>query len=159
MILKEIKIFSQNIQKNNLVVNTILETQFSFDIIFIQELSWTIICFIPSLKSKEGEELVGVLTYPNCIIFYRNSIESNDCPRVITYINIRLSFLHFLLWKDIYNYRDILLISFFNNSIIFFLLNIYSDASQSALKYLKNTEANISNVLIMTGDFNIRDSL
>ena len=27
-----------------------------------------------------------------------------------------------------------------------------------ALKYLKNTEANIHNVLIMTGDFNIRDS-
>jgi len=28
-----------------------------------------------------------------------------------------------------------------------------------ALKYLKNTETNISNVIIMTGDFNIRDSL
>jgi len=28
-----------------------------------------------------------------------------------------------------------------------------------ALKYLKDTEVNINNVLIMTGDFNIRDSL
>ena len=28
-----------------------------------------------------------------------------------------------------------------------------------ALKYLKDTETNISNVIIMTGDFNIRDSL
>ena len=28
-----------------------------------------------------------------------------------------------------------------------------------ALKYLKDTEVNISNVLLMTGDFNIRDSL
>jgi len=27
------------------------------------------------------------------------------------------------------------------------------------LKCLKNTEANISNILIMTGDFNIRDSI
>ena len=27
-----------------------------------------------------------------------------------------------------------------------------------ALKYLKNTKVNINNVLIMTGDFNIRDS-
>jgi len=27
-----------------------------------------------------------------------------------------------------------------------------------ALKYLKNTEVNISNILIMTGDFNIRNS-
>ena len=28
-----------------------------------------------------------------------------------------------------------------------------------ALKYLKDTEVNIDNILIMTGDFNIRDSL
>jgi len=31
--------------------------------------------------------------------------------------------------------------------------------SHSALKYLKDTEVNINNVLLMTGDFNIRDSL
>ena len=36
---------------------------------------------------------------------------------------------------------------------------MYSDSSQSALKYLKNTEANISNILVMTGDFNIKDNL
>ena len=28
-----------------------------------------------------------------------------------------------------------------------------------ALKYLKNTEVNLNNILIMTGDFNIRDNL
>ena len=33
----KIKIFSQNVRKNSLIVNTILETQMSFDIIFIQE--------------------------------------------------------------------------------------------------------------------------
>jgi len=159
MILKEIKIFSQNIQKNNLVVNTILETQFSFDIVFIQEPSWTTICSIPSSKSKEREELVGVLNHSNWITFFRNSSESNDYPKVIVYINIRLSSLYFSFQKDIYNHRDISLISFVNNSIIFFLLNVYSNVSQSALKYLKDTEANINNVLIMTGDFNIRDSL
>jgi len=36
---------------------------------------------------------------------------------------------------------------------------MYSDSSQLALKYLKNTEANISNILVMTGDFNIKDNL
>ena len=36
-------------------------------------------------------------------------------------------------------------------------MNIYSDTSHSALKYLKNTEVNINNLLIITGDFNIRD--
>ena len=39
------------------------------------------------------------------------------------------------------------------------MLNIYSDLSHTALKYLKDIEVNIDNILIMTGDFNIRDSL
>ena len=38
-------------------------------------------------------------------------------------------------------------------------INIYSDSSQSALKYLKDTEINLQNVLVMTSNFNIRDSL
>ena len=38
-------------------------------------------------------------------------------------------------------------------------MNVYSGSSHSALKYLKDTEVNINNLLIMTGDFNIRDRL
>ena len=32
-----LKLFSQNIHKNSLIINTILETQMSFNIVFIQE--------------------------------------------------------------------------------------------------------------------------
>jgi len=74
-------------------------------------------------------------------------------------IYIRLSSLCFSLHKNIFNYRDISIISFFNQNDIFFLINVYLDSSQSALNYLKNTKANINNILIMTRDFNIRDSL
>jgi len=35
MILNNLKIFLQNIQKNNLIVNTILEVNSNFNIIFI----------------------------------------------------------------------------------------------------------------------------
>ena len=38
MIIKEIKIFFQNVWKNNLLTNTILEVQKEFDTIFIQKL-------------------------------------------------------------------------------------------------------------------------
>ena len=38
-------------------------------------------------------------------------------------------------------------------------MNVYSDSSHSALKYLKNSEANVQNLLIMTGNFNIWDSI
>jgi len=37
------------------------------------------------------------------------------------------------------------------------MINIYSDNYQAALKYLKNIEANIHHVLVIVGDFNIRD--
>jgi len=38
-------------------------------------------------------------------------------------------------------------------------MNIYSDSSHMVLKYFKNTEAYIHNLLIMTSDFSIQDSL
>jgi len=38
-------------------------------------------------------------------------------------------------------------------------MNIYSNSSHSTLKYFKDTEANILNLLIITGDFNIQDSI
>jgi len=37
------------------------------------------------------------------------------------------------------------------------MINVYSDEHQTTLKYLKDTEANLSNVLIIAEDFNIRD--
>ena len=56
------------------------------------------------------------------------------------------------------NYRDINLISFFDNGIISFIINIYSDEWLTALRYLKNIEINIHNILIITDNFNIRDN-
>jgi len=65
MICDVLKLFSQNVRKNNLIVYTILETQTSFDIVFIQELLWSIIQTIPNSTSSEGEELVRVPHYSN----------------------------------------------------------------------------------------------
>jgi len=60
MIIKNIKIFLQNVWKNKLIVNTILETWFKFNVVFIQEPSWLTIHSISSSKIQEGEELVRV---------------------------------------------------------------------------------------------------
>jgi len=83
----------------------------------------------------------------------------SDHPRVVTYVNIRLILLQFALCRDVINHRDLLLILFFNNNNILWLLNVYSNSSHTALKYLKDTKFNIQNLLIMTGDFNICDNL
>jgi len=109
--------------------------------------------------NSEDIPLLGVPNYSNWLTFARESCLTNDSPRVIIYINVRLFSFHFSLRKDIINHHDILLASFFNNSIMYWIMNIYLDSSHSTLKYLKNTEVNIPNLLIITGDFNIRDSI
>ena len=71
---------------------------------------------------------------------------------------MRLAYLQFYFRKDIFNHGDINCFSFFNNGSIFFMINVYSNEHQITLKYLKDTEANLCNVLVMAKDFNIRDS-
>ena len=85
-------------------------------------------------------------------------MDDSKHPRVISYINVKLISLRFLLRKDILNHCDINIISFFNYSIICLILNIYSDDHQNTLKYLKNTKVNLNNILIIIEDFNIRDN-
>ena len=58
--MNKLNIFSQNIHKNALIVNFILKTYSHFNIILIQEPSWSIIRLIPSSASSEGEVLVVI---------------------------------------------------------------------------------------------------
>ena len=159
MILENLKIFSQNVQKNNFIIKTILEAHSDFDIIFIQELSWSFIHSIPCYNNNEGNPLMGIVNHPNWLMFAREPASHNELPRVAIFINIRLSSLHFSFCRDIINHRDILLLLFFNNGDIFYVMNVYSDSSHSAIKYLKDTDFQLRNLIIMTGDFNICDSL
>jgi len=149
IIIKNLKVFSQNIHKNHLFINIILENQKEFDILFIQELPWSIIRSILSITLSEGEEIVGAPNHLSWITFTRYLSLGDEHPRVITYIKSDFSSLCFSLRKDIYNYRVINLISFVNSGSVFYLLNMYFNDHQSALKYLKNTEANLSNVIII----------
>jgi len=159
MILQNLRIFSQNVCKNYLVINTILETQMHFNIILIQEPLWSIICKAPSISNSEGEDLIGTVHHPNWLLFTSIPVNRLNSSRVSAYINIHLSSLRFTLCSDIISHRDILLILFLNDHVCYYIMNIYSNSSHTALKYLKDTEVNLDNVIAMTGDFNIRNSL
>jgi len=65
MIIKNIKIFSQNVQKNRLLTDMILESNKEFDIIFIQEPPWSFIQSTPSLLSEGEESLVCTSNHPD----------------------------------------------------------------------------------------------
>jgi len=58
MILKSLKFFSQNVHKNRLLTDIILENDKNFNIIFIQEPHWSIIHSILGSMSEEGEMIV-----------------------------------------------------------------------------------------------------
>ena len=100
-----------------------------------------------------------IVNHPNWLTFARELASHNKLPRVAIFINIRLLSLHFSFCKDIINHRDILLLLFFNNGDIFYVMNVYSDSSHSTIKYLKDMDFQLRNLIIMTGDFNIYDSL
>ena len=108
MIIKIIKLFLQNVCKNRFLTNMILKTNRDFDIIFIQEPSWSTICTIPSLFNKEEDKVVSIANYLNWITFSRSILDKNNYSRVISYINICLANLHFSLYNNIFNYRNIL---------------------------------------------------
>jgi len=59
MILKFLKFFSQNVHKNRLLTDIILENNKNFNIIFIQEPYWLITHSILSSMSEEGEMIAG----------------------------------------------------------------------------------------------------
>jgi len=65
MIVNKLNIFFQNVHKNSLIINSILETHNYFNIILIQELPWSTIWLIPSSASSEGEVLVRAPHHPN----------------------------------------------------------------------------------------------
>jgi len=66
--------------------------------------------------------------------------------------------MRFSLRKDLINHCNINVIDFHNGQDINFIINMYSDSYQTALHVLRNNTRNLGITIVMTGDFNIRDS-
>jgi len=89
-----LQIFSQNVRKNKILTDIILETQKNTsNIIFIQELSRYLICYIPSHTNPEGDPIYGTPSHPEWSLFEHKNSDQENYPRVITYINKQLAWL------------------------------------------------------------------
>ena len=66
--------------------------------------------------------------------------------------------MRFMLRLNIVNYWDINILAFHGNCNTNFMINIYSNSNQTTLHFLYQNAVNLVNTVIMTGDFNIRDS-
>jgi len=103
-----IRIYSQNVWKNYVLVNSFLESQKDvYDILFIQEPPWNFIRFAPSTSSPGGQKVVGAPIHPEWIQVVQFPQDSEQTPRVMCFIHSRLSRLHFALRRNIVDHRDI----------------------------------------------------
>ena len=120
-------IYSQNVWKNYVLVDSLLESQKDlYTILFIQEPPWNFIQFAPSTTSPGGQEVIGALIHPEWTQVVQFPQDSKQIPRVICFIHSRLSRIRFSLRRNIVNYRDIQLLSFFNRGRCqFFFSSIY----------------------------------
>jgi len=65
MIKQNLNIFSQNVRKNKVLTDIILENnKNSTDIVFIQELSRSLIRRVPSYSNPEGDPIFGMPNHP-----------------------------------------------------------------------------------------------
>ena len=98
-------IYSQNVWKNYVLVDSLLESQKDlYDILFIQEPPWNFIRFAPFITSPGGQKVVGAPIHPEWTQVVWFLQDSEQTPRVI---HSRLSRLCFALRRDIVNHRDI----------------------------------------------------
>ena len=152
-------IYLQNVRKNYVLVDSLLESQKDlYNILFIQEPLWNFIQYAPSTSSPSGQEIVSAPIHPEWTQVVQFSQDSEQIPRVMCFIHSRLSRLCFALGRDIVDHRDIQLLFFFNRDRCQFFMNVYSDDLYTAVNFLSREALNIPNLLYMGEDFNIRDT-
>jgi len=159
MIKETLKIFSQNVRKNKILTDTILENnKDTTDIISIQEPSRYLIHHIPSYTNSLGDPLYGFFNHPNWTLFIRQDPNQDNYARVATYVNKCLSKMRFTIRLDIVNHKDINILAFHCDHYTNFIINIYSNSNQTTIHFLQQNTINSDNMVIIIGDFNIRDS-
>jgi hypothetical protein len=89
--INNIRILSQNVNRNYEHVSDLLETRKGLvDLVLIQEPPWKIIRNTVSTTSVEGEPVVGAPIHLAWMCMYRRPEGKNDRPRVIAYVSQRL---------------------------------------------------------------------
>ena len=133
-----LRIFSQNVRRNALHVDTILSALVGqYDIVFIQEPPWNTVRLAPSSKSREGEAVIGAPMHPDWMYLARPVQRGEERPRVLSYVSRRLEHLRPSLRLDIVNSPDVVLLELMNGGEEIRLLNVYNSSGCEALEHLE----------------------
>jgi endonuclease/exonuclease/phosphatase family metal-dependent hydrolase len=151
-----ISFFSFNANKNYLYTETLLvhlSLQKRVDVIFLQEPPWRTIRHTPSVKSREGKEVVRPPLHHDWSVIYCK-LDQLGNPRTMCYVHKRLVKFRPSYCREVINHRDLLLLSLQVGGHEIFALNIYNDDRATAVSFLRKEGLMIPHLSIMTGDFN-----
>src|SRR6188768_4008648 len=146
-----IRVFLQNVNKNRLHLDMLLELcKNDFDIIFVQEPPWSLICHAPSAQDVEGEQVIGAPNHPDWLAIVRPP-DPGLPPRTMAYVSRRLAQFRPSLRRDVIDHRDILLLSLFSDGDQYNFLNIYSDSDHTAIDLLHDRSQGFPPCVYMGG--------
>jgi hypothetical protein len=135
-----IHIISHNVNHSYEHVETLLQTVGVADILFIQEPPRRLIRHTFSASSDEGEAVMGAPLHPDWSLF--ENPPSDTVPRVSTYMHKHLLKLQPALRRDVLSREDL------------FLLNVYNDTHNCAIKCLSEAADLLLSFHLAVGDFN-----
>ena len=136
-----IRILSFNVAKNFLLVDTLLSRFVNdYDLIFLQEPAWQVVRMAPSTSNREGDDVVGAPRHPAWNMMVRPPLLDQP-PRVMAFVSTRLAPLRPALRRDVFDHRDILMVSLFAEGWSFNFLNVYNDDQNTAVRHLVERNA------------------
>jgi len=158
-----LRIYSQNVYKKYDWINTLLERCENLsDVILIQEPSWGLIRYAPSMTNKCGNPIIGMPSHLSRRCLYpkpADQFSESDCPCVAAYVHQRLWAMKPKLRSDVIKSRDIMLLTMNSPRGQLHMLNVYSDSTGSAIRTLSTLESIPSPIGYLGGDFNCPSEL
>lgn len=103
----------------------------------------------------EGEDVIGTSVSPDWGCIVRPS-EVETPPRVAVWFNNRISSLQPGFRRDIFDHRDVIILSLGLGEDTILLANVYSDAAHTAITLLHDNLLKLPKLSFMCGDFNVR---
>ncbi|KAF9439947.1 hypothetical protein P691DRAFT_689235 [Macrolepiota fuliginosa MF-IS2] len=154
-----VRIYSQNICKNNFSTPVLLEwLKESINIIFLQEPPWSCIRSAPSTVSLEGDDVIGAPKHPDWVCMVHLPHLGEQHLRVMAYVHSRLSLMRPAIRPDLIDHRDVQIVSLYSKGEAFYFMNVYSDAQHTAIDLLSREVDRFPALTYMGRDFNIQST-
>lgn len=131
---RSIRVLSHNVAKNYAHVELLLvQCIEKFDVLFIQEPPWQVICKTVSTTSKEGDDVIGAPQHLSWVTMVRPP-EPGTRPRILAYVLTKLACICPSYRRDLIDHHDILPMSLFYEDRTVTLVNVYNDECQMAIR-------------------------